>query len=72
MRLTLPLLLLCATTARADITVVNDIAPIQSLTAQVMEGVGSPNVLVSGGASPHDFQFTFAQANAVQNADLVI
>lgn len=38
MRLTLPFLLLCATTARAGITVVTDIAPIQSLTAQVMEG----------------------------------
>ncbi|WP_296420255.1 metal ABC transporter solute-binding protein, Zn/Mn family, partial [Pseudooctadecabacter sp.] len=52
--------------------VVTDIAPIHSLVSQVMEGVGTPDVLVSGGASPHDFQFSFDQADAVQSADLVI
>ncbi|WP_375280379.1 zinc ABC transporter substrate-binding protein [Pseudooctadecabacter sp.] len=52
--------------------VVTDIAPIHSLVSQVMEGLGKPDVLVSGGASPHDFQFSFDQADAVQSADLVI
>ncbi len=52
--------------------VVTDIAPIHSLVAQVMEGVGVPQVLLSGAASPHDFQFTFDQAAAVQDANLVI
>lgn len=59
--------------ARADVPrVVTDIAPIHSLVAQVMGDLGTADVLVSGAASPHDFQFGFAQASAVQNADLVI
>ncbi|SLN23144.1 zinc ABC transporter substrate-binding protein [Pseudooctadecabacter jejudonensis] len=52
--------------------VVTDIAPVHSLVAQVMAGVGDPDVLVAGGASPHDFQFGFDQAASLQNADLVI
>nr|WP_051076394.1 zinc ABC transporter substrate-binding protein [Octadecabacter arcticus] len=74
MRLILPLLvLMMPMTARADVPkVVTDIAPIHSLVAQVMSGVGVPDVLISGAASPHDFQFTFVQAEAVQDADLVI
>ena len=52
--------------------VVTDIAPIHSLVAQVMGDLGEPDVLISGAADPHDFQFTFSQAEAVQSADLVI
>jgi zinc transport system substrate-binding protein len=74
MRLISPLLVLTMPmTARADVPkVVTDIEPIHSLVAQVMSGVGVPDVLISGAASPHDFQFTFVQAEAVQDADLVI
>jgi len=58
---------------QADVPkVVTDIAPIHSLVAQVMDGVGEPQVLISGAASPHDFQFSFDQASAVQDADMVI
>ncbi len=71
MRLILPLLLM-PLTAHAELRVVTDIAPIQSLVAQVMEGVGAPDVLVSGVSSPHDFQFSFDQADSVQSADLII
>lgn len=60
-------------TVLADIPhVITDIAPVHSLVAQVMGDLGTADVLVSGGASPHDFQFTFAQASALQDADLVI
>lgn len=52
--------------------VVTDIPPIHSLVSQVMAGVGAPDLLVEGGASPHDFQFGFDQATAVQEADLVV
>lgn len=73
MRMILMFLLLSPFAATAETPrVVTDVMPIQSLVAQVMGGLGEPDVLVSGAASPHDFQFTFAQADAVQNADLVI
>lgn len=52
--------------------VVTDLGPIHSLVSQVMAGVGEPDVLVTGNASPHDFQFGFDQASSVQNADLVV
>lgn len=73
MRFIAPCLALMPLPVLADVpNVVTDIAPVHSLVAQVMEGVGSPDVLVSGGTSPHDFQFTFTQAESVQNADLVV
>lgn len=74
MRLIFPVLLLIPGLSFAQDApkVVTDIAPLHSLVSQVMAGVGAPQVLVSGAASPHDFQFTFDQASAVQTADLVI
>lgn len=72
MRLVFPLLTLTATTAHADLRVVTDIAPLHSLVAQVAGPDVQVDVLVSGSASPHDFQFSFDQAAAVQNADLII
>ncbi len=72
-RFILPVLTALPLAAHSEqLRVVTDIAPIQSLVAQVMDGVGTPDVLISGAASPHDFQFTFAQAQSVQDADLVI
>lgn len=65
--------LLAPLPALADgIQIVTDIAPIHSLTMQVAGDHTQVDVLVSGVASPHDFQFSFAQAGAVQNADLII
>ncbi len=55
-----------------EITIVTDIAPVHSLVAQVAEGVAEPTVLVAAGASPHDFQFTFEQAQSLQDANVVI
>ena len=69
---TLVLMLIAVQTRAEAPKIVTDIAPIHSLVAQVMEGVGEPELLISGAASPHDFQFTFAQASAVQDADMVI
>ena len=51
--------------------VVTDIAPVQSLVAQVMEGVGEPAVLVDPGASPHGYALRPSQARALQQADIV-
>jgi zinc transport system substrate-binding protein len=59
--------------ARAEVPqVVTDIVPVQALAAAVMDGLGEPQVLLDGGASPHSFQMRPSQAAAVAGADLVI
>ncbi|MDE0521290.1 MAG: zinc ABC transporter substrate-binding protein [Boseongicola sp.] len=71
----LPLSFAAATaggTAMADVpSVAVDIAPVHSLVARVMEGVGSPNLIVQPGASPHEYSLRPSEAAALQNADLV-
>ena len=52
--------------------VITDIAPIQSLVARVMQGVGTPDVLLPPGASPHDFAMRPSDAERLAQADLVI
>lgn len=52
--------------------VVVSIAPIHALVAGVMEGVGMPQLLVSGGASPHSYSLKPSQARALSNASLVV
>ncbi len=58
---------------RAEVPqVVTDIAPIHALTAQVMDGVGVPELLVRPGLSPHSYALRPSQARALQQADLVV
>ncbi len=65
--------LLWAAPARADSpNVVADIAPVQSLVAQVMRGVGEPHLLLPPGASPHDYALRPSDAAALASADLVV
>lgn len=52
--------------------VVTDIAPVQSLVAQVMEGLGEPGLLMDQGADAHHFSLRPSQARALQQADLVV
>ena len=52
--------------------VVTSILPLQSLAANVMQGVGAPEVLVEGAATPHSFALRPSDAAALQDADLVI
>ncbi len=59
-------------TAMAEVpNVAVDIAPIHSLVARVMDGVGSPDLIVQSGASPHEYNLRPSQAQALQDADLV-
>ena len=51
--------------------VVADIAPVHSLVARVMDGVGSPELILPQEASPHGFALRPSQASALQNAELV-
>ncbi|AKS46688.1 zinc transport system substrate-binding protein [Octadecabacter temperatus] len=59
-------------TAFADApSVAVDIAPVHSLVARVMDGVGTPDLIVQSGASPHEYSLRPSEASALQNADLV-
>ncbi len=58
--------------AQADVPrVVADIAPVHSLVAQVMAGVGSPDLIVRPGASPHEYALRPSEAGALDQADVV-
>ncbi|MEM6711873.1 MAG: zinc ABC transporter substrate-binding protein [Pseudomonadota bacterium] len=52
-------------------SVAADIAPVHSLVARVMDGVGAPNLVIPAGASPHEYNLRPSEAEALQNADLV-
>ena len=61
-----------ANPASADVpSVAADIAPIHSLVATVMDGVGTPDLIVQPGASPHEYSLRPAEAEALQRADIV-
>lgn len=51
--------------------VVTSIKPLQSIAAAVMEGVGTPAILIDGAASPHGFALKPSQASLLQRADAV-
>ena len=52
--------------------VVSDIPPVHSLVAKVMEGVGTSELLVPPGSSPHGFALRPSQARSLQAADVVV
>ena len=59
-------------TAHADtLQVAVDIAPVHSLVARVMDGVGMPDLIIQPGASPHEYSLRPSEAAALQNSDLV-
>lgn len=49
-----------------------DVAPVHSLVARVMQGVGTPALIVRPGASPHGYAMRPSEATALERADLVI
>ncbi|WP_420726157.1 zinc ABC transporter substrate-binding protein [Hwanghaeella sp. LZ110] len=52
-------------------SVVVSIKPIHSLVAGVMQGVGTPSLLVTGAGSPHTYSLKPSQAEALQQADVI-
>ena len=69
----LTLTLTLSSTAYAEVPqVMTDIAPIQSLVARVMQGVGSPDVLLRPGTSPHDYTFRPSDADRLARANLIV
>lgn len=73
MRYTVSLLLASlAAPAAAQVTVVTDIPPVQSLVATVMGDLGPPEVLLPPGSDAHNFQLRPSQARGIADADLVV
>ena len=60
-----------ASPACADVKVVTSIKPVHSLVSAVMQGVGSPSLLVEGAGSPHNYSLKPSQAQQLQEADIV-
>ena len=59
------------TNTNADIKVVTSIKPIHSLASYLMDGVGKPDLIVDGYASPHGFALKPSHAKMLQEADIV-
>ncbi len=72
LRYAVAIISLC-TPAMADVPrVAVDIPPLHSLVAQVMEGVGMPELVLPPGLSPHDVALRPSDARALAGADLVV
>ena len=57
--------------ANADVKVVTSIKPLHSLASYLMDGVGKPDLIVDGYASPHGFSMKPSHAKMLQNANLI-
>jgi len=57
--------------ARAEPKVVASIKPVHSLVSAVMEGVGTPGLIVEGANSPHTYALKPSQAKLLEEADIV-
>ncbi len=58
--------------AEAAPKVATSIAPVYSITAAIMKGVGTPALLIDQATSPHSAKLQPSDAKALQEADLVV
>ncbi|RYH09497.1 zinc ABC transporter substrate-binding protein [Tropicimonas sp. IMCC6043] len=61
----------CGTAGAEVPRVAVDVAPVQSLVAQVMGDLGVPDLVLPPGASPHGYALRPSEARALAEADLV-
>ena len=61
-----------AGTAQAAPKVVASIKPVHSLVASIMAGVGEPDLIVQGAASPHTYSLKPSNARALEQADVIV
>ncbi|MDA9588782.1 zinc ABC transporter substrate-binding protein [Candidatus Pelagibacter sp.] len=59
------------TPVNAEVKVVTSIKPLHSLASYLMDGVGKPDLIVDGYATPHGFSMKPSHAKMLQNADLI-
>ncbi|MGO2131812.1 MAG: zinc ABC transporter substrate-binding protein [Halomonas sp.] len=70
--LCLPWLMAPAIAAAEVPTVAVDIPPVYSLVDQVMGELGSPELIVQPGASPHGYSMRPSEAEALSRADVIV
>ena len=51
--------------------VVTSIKPLHSLVASVMQGLGTPDLIISGQGSPHTYSMKPSDAESLQQADVI-
>lgn len=69
----LVLALMAAAPTGAEVPrVVVDIAPVHSIVARVMQGLGEPDLILPPGSTPHTAALRPSQARALQAADLLV
>ena len=64
-------LLTSFSSANAETKVVASIKPIHSLASYLMDGIGKPDLIVDGYASPHGFALKPSHAKMLQEADII-
>ncbi len=69
--LAVALMTLATGTPLAAPKVVASIKPVHSLVASVMQGVGTPDLIVEGAGSPHAYALRPSQAGEIEQADIV-
>ncbi|MCP4433233.1 MAG: zinc ABC transporter solute-binding protein [Gammaproteobacteria bacterium] len=72
MRCLLLLYCLLLNAVQAEISVVTSIRPLYQITAAIMQGIGSPELLIKSEHSTHHFAFRPSHFRMLQKADLVI
>lgn len=60
-----------ACSAQAEVRLLTSIKPLQQIAAAVQDGVGSPDVLLPPGASPHHYALRPSDVRKVADADLL-
>ena len=73
----IPLAIIFALTAfvahaqETGLRVVASIKPIHSIATALMEGVGTPSLLITGATNPHDYRIRPSDAENLQSADIL-
>ncbi|MBO3276115.1 zinc ABC transporter substrate-binding protein ZnuA [Pseudomonas schmalbachii] len=63
--------LLLSLSARAEVSLLTSIKPLQLIAAAVQDGAGSPDVLLPPGASPHSYALRPSDVRRVRDAQLL-
>lgn len=72
LRFLVVLLVLLPLPALAAPKVVATIAPLAGIAAAVMDGVGTPDLLIKNNASPHTYQLKPSDAGLLADADIIL
>ena len=65
------IILITASSSKAELKVVTTIKPLHSLITNVMEGVGEPSLIIEGSTSPHSFILKPSHAKLLEQADII-